>query len=167
MPIDLDVFCEATGTGELRPHQSWTPRVLFLIALALPSFALGQIETGQWQTLTTNSAQQLPIFFPRPTASAGSPELVVLPLFGPQHLLLPGGKLLIWVGRNDGTALANAIVTVRVPTPGNVLVNGGNRATEITHHTNAEGIAVVFLTVPDAPPANNTGNNGGGNPVAS
>ena len=99
--------------------------------------------------------------------SGGSPELLVIPLFGPQRLLLPFGQLMIWVGRNDGTALANAIVTVRVPTPGNVLVNGGNRASAISLHTNADGIAVVFLTVPDAPPANNTGNNGGGIPVAS
>lgn len=141
--------------------------VLFSIALAVPLFAFGQIETGQWQTLTSSEAPQLPIFFPRPTVSGGSPELLVIPLFGPQRLLLPFGQLMIWVGRNDGTALANAIVTVRVPTPGNVLVNGGNRASAISLHTNADGIAVVFLTVPDAPPANNTGNNGGGIPVAS
>lgn len=156
MPTTADLFKRATRNC-----------VLFSIALAVPLFALGQIETGQWQTLTSSEAPPLPIFFPRPTASGGSPELLVIPLFGPQHLLLPFGQLMIWVGRNDGTALANAIVTVRVPTPGNVLVDGGNRASTISLHTNAEGIAVVFLTVPDAPPANNTGNNGGGSPVAS
>jgi len=156
MPTTADLFKRATRNC-----------VLFIIALAVPLFALGQIETGQWQTLTSSEAPPLPIFFPRPTASGGSPELLVIPLFGLQHLLLPFGRLMIWVGRNDGTALANAIVTVRVPTPGNVLVNGGNRASAISLRTNAEGIAVVFLTVPDAPPANNTGNNGGGSPVAS
>ena len=156
MPTTTDFFNRATRKC-----------VLCIIALVVPLFALGQIETGQWQTLTYREAPQLPIFFPRPTVSGGSPELLVIPLFGPQHLLLPLGQLMIWVGRTDGTALANAIVTVRVPTPGNVLVNGGNRASVISLHTNAEGIAVVFLTVPDVPPPNNTGNNGGGNPVAS
>lgn len=148
-------------------HQATSACIFIMMVLSIPLSALGQIETGQWQTLSSSKVQEFPIFFPRPIVSVGSSELLVIPLFGPGHLLLPGGRLMIWVGRNDGTALANAIVTIRVPSTGNLLVSSGNRVTEICLRTNEQGMAEIFLTVPDAPPTNSTGNNSGGGPVAS
>lgn len=134
-------------------------RLALLALLSLPLLSAAQMETGRWKTRT----RQLPVFFPTPTAVSGSPELLVVPLLGPQRHLLPGGRLLVWVGRNDGTPLANASVTLRVPPDGNALVSDGNRVTEVTLQTNAEGIAEARFAAPDIPPGGaNGGNNGGG-----
>ncbi len=153
----------------------WLRRIACGLAFTLLLSSAAQAETGHWKSKTKGPFGQLSVFFPTPTADSGSPTLLIVPLLGPQRLLLPGGKLLVWVGRNDGTALAAANVTFRVPSPGNELVNGSNRATEVMRRTNADGIVEVFLTPPDIPPNSSNGsnaNNGGGGsegggPVAS
>jgi len=134
----------------------------FLVLAGLPLLAAAQVETGQWKTKTKGPFGQLTVFFPTPTTGTGSPELRVIPLLGPERHLLPGGKLLVWVGRNDGTALANASVTIRVPSNGNTLVSGANRVLEVALQTNADGIAAVFLTAPDIPKDSAHGSNGEG-----
>lgn len=144
-------------------------KLTVFLLLCFPLYAMAQIETGHWATKTKGQAGQLPVFFPTPTASSGNPELMVVPLLGPQQHLLPGGKLQVWVGRNDGSSLPNVNVTIRVPSQGNELVSAGNRATEVTSQTNADGIAEVQLTSPDIPPnsSNGTGGgSGGGGPAA-
>ena len=147
------------------PCASRLAKTVFFVLLSLPLLAVAQVESGHWKSATKGPFGQLSVFFPTPTASSGDPELLVVPLLGPQHRLLPGGKLMVWVGRNDGTSLANARVTIQVPSPGNALVSGGSRVTEVTIQTNADGIAEVFLTSPDIPP-NSTNDDGGGGPAA-
>lgn len=143
-------------------HRRCRTVFVLLILAGLPLLAAAQVETGQWKTKTKGPFGQLTVFFPTPTTGTGSPELRVIPLLGPERHLLPDGKLLIWVGRNDGTALANASVTIRVPPNGNTLVSGANRVIEITLQTNADGIAAVFLTAPDIPKDSTYGSNGEG-----
>jgi len=132
----------------------------FLVLVGLPLLADAQVETGQWKTKAKGPFGQLTVFFPTPTTGTGSPELRVIPLLGPERHLLPDGKLLIWVGRNDGTALANASVTIRVPPNGNTLVSGANRVMEVTLQTNADGIATAMLTAPDIPRGSANGSDG-------
>lgn len=134
------------------------------LALSLPLSA--RAESGVWKSKTSGPSRQLAVFFPTPSADSGSPQLVVLPLLGPERRLLPDGRMLIWVGRTDGTPLPNATVTVRVPEPGNPLASGGSRVIEVTVYTDADGIAEIKLTSPDVPPGNG-GNGGGGGPVGS
>lgn len=140
-------------------------RLAFFGLLSLPLLSSAQVEAGLWKSKTKGLASQLPVFFPKPTSTSGSPELLVVPLLGPERLLLPGGKLRVWVGRSDGTALVNVSVTIRVPSSGNALVAGGSRVTEVTIQTDANGLTEVFLTSPDIPPAS-TGSGGDGGPAA-
>jgi len=140
----------------------------FLVLVGLPLLADAQVETGQWKTKAKGPFGQLTVFFPTPTTDTGNPELLVIPLLGPERHLLPGGKLLVWVGRNDGTPLANASVTIRVPAGGNTLADSGSRVTEVTLQTNADGIATAFLTAPDIPRGSangGDGDDGGGGPT--
>lgn len=135
----------------------------------LPLISSAQVQSGLWTSKTKAPPAQLAAYFPRPATDTGDPELLVVPLLGPERRLLPGGRLLVWVGRTDGTSLANASVTFRVPEPGNALVNNGSRTIELTLTTNADGIAEVRITAPDIPPDSAEGSNGGGGggPVAT
>lgn len=142
------------------------PRALFTGLLLLPLISSAQLETGLWKSRAKGPAAELEVFFPKPTHTSGSPELLVVPLLNSRLQLLPEGWLLVWVGRTDGTALANASVTIRVPDSGNALVNGSARTTEVTVQTDANGIARVRLTAPDVPSDGN-GGGGGGPPVLS
>lgn len=136
--------------------------------LSLPLLGTAQMETGQWKTKTKGQPGQMLVFYPTPTATSGNPELLVIPLLGPERRLLPGGKLQVWVGRADGSPLANASVTIRVPSPGNTLVSSGSRVTEVICQTNAAGIAEVLLAAPEIPPDSSNGSGGGGGgPVAT
>ncbi len=131
-----------------------------LLALVPLWPALARADAARWKT----GAKELAAYFPAPTAESGSPHLLVVPLLGPARELLPGGKLIVWVGRNDGTPLAEATVTVRVPAADNPLVSGGNRVEMLTLQTDAAGLATVMLTAPDVPKPKKTpgGGDGGG-----
>ncbi len=118
----------------------------------------GLADSGRWKTKT----KELAAYFPAPTEASGSPELLVVPLLGPARELLPGGKLIVWVGRNDGTPLVDANVTVRVPVGDNPLLNGGSRVDTVTLQTDASGLATVLLTAPDVPKPKKSRGSGGG-----
>ncbi len=141
-------------------------KTAFCAVLLAITLASAQAESAQWHSKTTGPGAQLTAFFPAPNTISGSPHLLVVPLLGPQRRLLPDGRLRVWVGLNDGNALANATVTLRVPATGNALVSNGSRVTEITVQTNALGIAEVKFAAPDVPPGS-TGNGEGGEPPAS
>lgn len=130
--------------------------------LLLVATASAQIQSAVWHSKTNGPADQLTAFFPKPNTVTGSPELLVVPLLGPQHRLLPNGRLLVWVGRSDGTSLTGISVTLRVPKNGNALVAGSTRATEVTVQTDGYGIAEVRFTAPDVPPSS-TDEDGSGN----
>lgn len=132
------------------------------MALLLASTASAQIQSAVWHSKTNGPAGQLASFFPKPNTVSGSPELLVVPLLGPQLRLLPAGRLKVWVGRSDGTSLANVTVTLRVPEDGNALVSGGSRVIEVTVQTDQHGIAEVRLAAPDVPPDSAEGDGGGG-----
>lgn len=145
-----------------QPVTSWL-RVSDLGCWVLVSFillgwpSLAHADTARWKTRT----KELAAYFPVPGADSGAPTLVIMPLFGPGIVLLPGGKLAVWVGRTDGIPVANASVTFRVPADGNALVSAGGRVAEVTRQTNADGIAEARLTAPDVPKPRNDPNGGG------
>lgn len=136
---------------------------LFAGMSVLPLIAAAQFEAGMWKSTTQGIGAELPVFFPKPTAASGSPEIKVVPLLSSNLQLLPGGWLLVWVGRTDGTPLANASVTIRVPAAGNALVGNGARVVELTVQTDVNGVASVRLAAPDVP----SDDDGGGQPPAS
>lgn len=121
--------------------------------LLLVATASAQIQSAVWHSKTNGPAGQLTAFFPKPNTVTGSPELLVVPLLGSQHRLLPNGRLRVWVGRSDGTSLAGITVTLRVPESGNALVADNTRATEVTVQTDGYGIAEVRFAAPDVPPS--------------
>ena len=105
-------------------------------------------------------------FFPAPVIGViETPGFFVTPLLGPAKELLPGGKLVVWVGRNDGTPYALADVVLGVPAGDalNTLVDAGQRVTLVTLKTDINGLAQAFLAAPAVPPPNNGGNGGNGN----
>ncbi len=105
------------------------------------------------------------LFTPFAPAEPSEPVLTVMPLLGPAGELMPGGKLLVWVGRNDGEPLANVAVTLRVPEleDGNTLVSSGQRVHSVTVRSDANGLAEVVLAAPNKPPEKD-GNGGGPTP---
>ena len=56
---------------------------------------------------------------------------------------------MVWVGRSDGMPLVNATVTVTVRPYDNPLDSNGTRTGAVVLHTNADGIAEVFVAAPD------------------
>lgn len=133
-------------------------RIIIFTGCALLGSLPAQAESGRWKT----PAKELAAYFPPPTGASGSAELLVVPLLGSQRELLPGGKLLVWVGRNDGIPLADATVTLTVPAGDNPLVSGGNRVTTVTLRSDAAGLTGAFLTAPDVPKPKKTRGSGGG-----
>jgi hypothetical protein len=131
------------------------PAKIFLCTvLGLALLPAGRAATGSVKAKTNGPVKNLAVFFPPPSSIKGSPQLLVVPLLGPGGVLLPGGKLMVWVGRNDGTPLADAEVTIReVKSATNMLVDQGERVSEVVLHTNADGIAEVNVAQ-DLPPEN-------------
>jgi hypothetical protein len=97
---------------------------------------------------------------------SGQPVLTVSPLLGPAGELMPGGKLWIWVGRSDGIPLSNVAVALRVPDreDGNALVASGGRTSQLTLHTDTNGLCLVSFAAPNKPKEKDGGNGGGETP---
>ncbi|MDD2762466.1 MAG: hypothetical protein PHE83_00675 [Opitutaceae bacterium] len=114
-------------------------------------------ETAVWRVESPAVQKQVSVAF---GPGAAGNKLVILSLLGPQRELLPGGRFLLWVGYRDGTPLANKPVTVRTASPGNLLVGEGeSTSNELTVHTNALGLAEIYLT-----PQPESGGDGGEEP---
>jgi hypothetical protein len=139
---------------------------LCVLGLLTPA-ATAQTQVAVWHSKTTGPGGQLIAFFPKPNTVTGSPELLVVPLLGSQRRLLPDGRLQVWVGRSDGTPLADTSVTLRVSEKGNALASGNVRVVEQAVHTNQAGVAEVRLVAPNVPPASEADNGGGGGPPAA
>jgi len=140
-------------------------RLGFCALLGLLILPIAQADTLTVRNKTKGPVKTLVSTFPQPTGNTPGPStLLVFPLLGGNSELLPGGKLLVWVGRSDGTPHASAAVTVRVPdiVGKNTLVStGGQRVHEVFLQTDANGLAQVNLAAPEVPPPND-GSNGGG-----
>lgn len=112
---------------------------------------------------TKGSGKTLALSFPDPGNSSTAPQLLVIPLLGGGRSLLPGGKLLVWVGRSDGTSLADVPVVVRAPGQANTLASAGSRVESVTVRTDTDGIATAYFAAPEAPkPPGDDGSGGGG-----
>ncbi len=134
--------------------------------LGLLLLPIARADTLTVRNRTKGPVKTLVSIFPQPTSNTPSPPtLLVFPLLGRNRELLPGGRLLVWVGRSDGTPHASAAVTVRVPDieGKNTLVSvGGQRVHEVFLQADANGLAQVYLTAPEVPPPNDGSNGGGG-----
>jgi len=141
----------------------WLTRlaVCALLGLFLPPGARADMATVR--NRSKGPIKNLVRYFPAPTGvPTKSSTLFVAPLLGPARELLPKGKLMVWVGLNNGSPYQFANVTLRVPIEGNDLVSAGQRMIEVVLHTNAEGLAEIFLAAPNVPPINKGKQNGGG-----
>lgn len=140
MTLSYSVFIAST-----RFSLRWMTALLALIAVPWTH------GSGTVKSKTNGTTVSLPVFFPSPTTPTASPEMLVVPLLGPGRTLLPGGKLLVWVGLSDGTPLADASVVFRVQESSNPLASAGTRVTSVTLRTGADGIAGATLAAPNVP----------------
>lgn len=113
-----------------------------------------EADTTKAKAKTKGTTKALALYYPAPIAVLSTPGLLVVPLLGPAQALLPGGKLLIWVGRDDGTPLPSTAISISVPGPapsGNSLAFDGQRQRQVTLTTDPDGLVEVFLAAPDVP----------------
>ena len=126
-------------------------RLSLLVFLTTTCKLAAQIEAALWKSKSPNVDSQLHSFYPRPSSSGSQKRVLVIPLLGPDSALLAGGKVRLWVGRDDGIALSGVDVIVRVPENGNMIYSPNGNTTEITVRTDAAGIVEVTLVAPDVP----------------
>jgi hypothetical protein len=141
-------------------------RVVARLTVTFATFLSLEAGTVAVKNKTAKGPQKLLwLFTPFTPSDPSAPVLAVMPLLGPAGELMPGGKLLVWVGRTDGEPLADVAVTVRVPEleDGNTLVSSGQRVHSVTLRSDANGLAQAIFAAPNKPPEKN-GNGGGPTP---